>query len=61
MQYQIITETGITTEEATYRLQIKVNQELSTGWRTIGGVDTCNESTDIKKLIAASQALEKDE
>lgn len=61
MIYQIITQEGINTKEATSLLQIKVNQELRNGWEVVGGVSTCNESTQIKKIIVASQAMQKDE
>lgn len=61
MKYQILTETGTNTRRATFHLQVKVNEELENGWKTIGGVSTCNESTVEEKLIATSQAMLKDE
>lgn len=57
MEYKVLTAISAFVEDGTDRLSTLVNQAIASGWKPIGGVATCIDSTVAGGQVHVSQAV----
>jgi hypothetical protein len=60
MEYKVLTAISAFVEDGSDRLSVMVNEALAIGWKPIGGVASCIDSTVAGGQVHVSQAVIRD-